>query len=131
VAGRTAAELDAFTGVRRGELIGRQCTDVDFENLVIHVRRSVVMMVQGTPKTEVSAKDVPLDAPLAASLIKLRLTSPYNRETDWVFASPTMKGKQPLWPALYGDDMDNLRSRQRRSRNELHFTPSGTRIQPY
>src|SRR6185437_10847900 len=22
----------------------------------------------------------------------------YNRETDWVFASPTMKGKQPLWP---------------------------------
>lgn len=30
--------------------------DVDFENLVIHVRRSVMMMVQGTPKTEASAK---------------------------------------------------------------------------
>jgi Phage integrase family len=38
------------------------------------------------------------DAALAESLLKLRLTSPYNRETDWVFASPTMKGKQPLWP---------------------------------
>jgi hypothetical protein len=36
--------------------------DVYFENLVIHVRRSVVMMVQGAPKTEASAKDVPLDA---------------------------------------------------------------------
>lgn len=23
---------------------------------------------------------------------------PYNQETDWVFASPTKKGKQPLWP---------------------------------
>jgi integrase len=88
---RTAAELDAFTGLRRGELIGLQWEDVDFENLVIHVRRSVVMMVQGAPKTEASAKDVPLDAALAESLLKLRLVGPYNRETDWVFASPTMK----------------------------------------
>ena len=95
---RTAAELDAFTGLRRGELIGLQWVDVDFENLVIHVRRSVVMMVQGAPKTEASAKDVPLDAALAESLLKLRLTSPYNRESDWVFASPIKKGKQPLWP---------------------------------
>src|SRR5271156_1363203 len=70
---RTAAELDAFTGLRRGELIGLQWEDVDFENLVIHVRRSVVMMVQGAPKTEASAKDVPLDAALAESLLKLRL----------------------------------------------------------
>ena len=54
---RTAAELDAFTGLRRGEPIGLQWEDVDFENLVIHVRRSVVMMVQGAPKTEASAKD--------------------------------------------------------------------------
>jgi integrase len=95
---RTAAELDAFTGLLRGELIGLQWEDVDFENLVIHVRRSVVMMVQGAPKTEASAKDVPLDAALAESLLKLRLVGPYNRETDWEFASPTMKGKQPLWP---------------------------------
>jgi len=29
---------------------------------------------------------------------RARLVGPYNRETDWVFASPTMKGKQPLWP---------------------------------
>src|ERR1022692_963571 len=30
----------------------------------------------------------------------LKLVGPYNRETDWVFASPTMKGKQPLWPEI-------------------------------
>lgn len=95
---RTAAELDAFTGLRRGELIGLQWLDVDFEDLVIHVRRSVVMMVSGAPKTEASAKDVPLDAALAESLLKLKLAGPYNRETDWVFASVTMKGRQPLWP---------------------------------
>jgi len=62
------------TGLRRGELIGLQWEDVDFENLSIHVRRSVVMMVQGLPKTEASAKDVPLDAALAESLLKLKLS---------------------------------------------------------
>ena len=55
-------------------------------------------MVAGAPKTEASAKDVPLDAALAESLLKLKLAGPYNRDTDWVFASVTMKGKQPLWP---------------------------------
>jgi integrase len=55
---RTAAELDAFTGLRRGELIGLQWQDADFTSLVIHVRRSVVMMAEGAPKTEASAKDV-------------------------------------------------------------------------
>lgn len=55
-------------------------------------------MVAGTPKTEACAKDVPLDAALAESLLKLKLTGPYNRDTDWVFASVTKKGKQPLWP---------------------------------
>ena len=95
---RTACELDAFTGLRRGELIGLQWQDVDFEDLVIHVRRSVVLIVAGTPKTEASAKDVPLDAALAESLLKLKFAGPYNGETDWVFASVTMKGRQPLWP---------------------------------
>ena len=65
--------------------------DMVFENLVVHVRSSVVMMVQSTPQTEASAKDVPLDTALAESLFKMRLTSPYNRETVRLFASPTMK----------------------------------------
>ena len=53
---RTATEIDAFNGLRRGELIGRQWQDVNFDAQVIHVRRSVVMMVQGLPKTDASAK---------------------------------------------------------------------------
>jgi integrase len=93
---RTAVELDAFTGLRRGELIGLQWQDLDFENLVLHMRRSVVQMVNGSTKTEASAKDVPLDSGLANELIRLRQASPYQDETDWVFASPKMKGKRPL-----------------------------------
>jgi site-specific recombinase XerD len=35
---------------------------------------------------------------MAQSLLAWRRVSPFNRETDWVFASPEMKGKQPYWP---------------------------------
>jgi integrase len=95
---RTAVELDAFTGLRRGELIGLQWRDIDFQSLVIHVRRSVVHMVNGSTKTEASAKDVPLDSELAGLLMEFKDASPYRGDTDWVFASAKMNGKQPLWP---------------------------------
>src|SRR5216683_5392948 len=75
---RTMIELDAFTGLRRGELIGLRWQDVDFENLVLHIRRSVVAMVEGAPKTEASLKDVPLDAQTAESLWAWRHLSPYG-----------------------------------------------------
>jgi site-specific recombinase XerD len=35
---------------------------------------------------------------LAQSLLAWRSVSPFNREADWVFASPDMAGKQPYWP---------------------------------
>ena len=85
---RTMIELDAFTGLRRGELIGLRWQDVDFENLVLHIRRSVVAMVEGAPKTEASLKDVPLDAQTAESLWAWRHLSPYGSPGDWLFASP-------------------------------------------
>lgn len=96
---RAMVELDAFTGLRRGELIGLRWEDVDFENLILHVRRSVVFMVEGLPKTEASQKDVPLDAQLAEGLWAWRNLTPYSKEPDWVFASPHKKGKQPYWPS--------------------------------
>ena len=65
---RTIIELDAFAGLRRGELIGLRWQDVDFESLILHIRRSVAAMVEGAPKTEASLKDVPLDAQTAESL---------------------------------------------------------------
>ncbi len=95
---RTMIELDAFTGLRRGELIGLRWGDVDFEDLVLHVRSSVVAMVEGLPKTEASQKDVPLDVQLTESLSQWRQRSPYTAPTDWVFASPHKKGRQPYWP---------------------------------
>lgn len=105
---RIMIELDAFTGLRRGELIGLRWEDVDFEQLVLHVRRSVVAMVEGAPKTEASQKDVPLDAQTAESLFAWRQMCPYSGPGDWVFASPAMKGKQPYRPARNGGTTASL-----------------------
>ena len=95
---RTMVLLDAATGLRVGELLGLKWADVDFEKLEINVTRSVVKQRIGPCKTEASQKPIPLDAELGEQVLNWRLKSPYNRQEDWVFASPHKRGKQPYWP---------------------------------
>jgi len=94
---RTLVLLDAATGLRRSELIGLKWSDIDFEQLEIWVTRSVVHQVVGRCKTEASRKPVPLEASVAEDLWRWKMTTPYRRPDDWVFASVLKKGKQPLW----------------------------------
>jgi integrase len=101
---RTLALLDAATGLRVSELLALRWIDVDFENLELRVTRSIWHQVVGDCKTEASAKPVPMDSYMAEDLLRWRRQSPYPMETDYVFASPTMKGTQPYWP-------DNLMKR--------------------
>jgi integrase len=61
--------LDMVTGLRRGELTGIKCEDIDFEQLEIHVQRSVVEQVVGRCKTEASQKSIPLDELTAQDLL--------------------------------------------------------------
>jgi integrase len=101
---RTLALLDAATGLRASELLALRWRDVDFENLELRVTRSIWHQVVGDCKTEASAKPVPMDEYMAEDLRRWRRQSPYPMPDDWVFASPSMKGKQPYWP-------DNLMKR--------------------
>jgi integrase len=101
---RTLVLLDAATGLRVSELLALRWEDVDFKTLELSVTRSIWHQVVGNCKTEASAKPVPLDSYMAEDLLEWRRTSPYPMPRDWVFASPTMKGKQPYWP-------DNLMKR--------------------
>jgi integrase len=95
---RTAVFLDGSSGLRVGELLGLKWEDVDFDRNVIHIRRSVVKQRIGPPKTEASQKPVPMDTELANSLWLWKQESPYPAPSDWVYASPAKKGKQPYWP---------------------------------
>jgi integrase len=93
--------LDMATGLRRGELTGLQWGDIDFENLLIDVQRSVVDQVIGRCKTEASKKAMPLDEQTAQDLLAWYRETPYRGPEDWVFASNSNRagrerGKLPL-----------------------------------
>ena len=95
--GKTAVLLDILTGLRVSELLALKWSDVDFENLQIHVTKSIADQHVGPCKTEASQKPVPLDPELAEALLMWRRRSPYPMEGDWVFASPAKAGKLPYW----------------------------------
>ena len=89
--------LDFGTGLRRGELSGVKWQDIDFEEKVLTPMRSIVKQHVGDVKTEASKKQIPLDDGLVAELLAWRNETPYAADSDYVFASPKMKGKQPYW----------------------------------
>ena len=110
---RTLALLDAATGLRVSELLALRWSDVDFENLELRVTRSIWHQVVGNCKTEASAKPVPMDSYMAEDLLRWRRQSTYTLDDNYVFASETMRGKQPYWP-------DNLMKRHIRPVAKAH-----------
>jgi integrase len=96
---RAMIVCDALTGMRRSELMGLQWCDLDFFEMRINIVRSVVDQVIGNCKTEASRKPVVMDEHIAQALMAWRQESVYTAPTDWVWASPQKKGKQPLWLA--------------------------------
>jgi integrase len=96
---RAMIVCDALTGMRRSELMGLQWCDLDFFEMRINIVRSVVDQVIGNCKTEASRKPVVMDEHIAQVLKAWRQESVYTASTDWVWASPQKKGRQPLWLA--------------------------------
>ena len=78
----------AFTGLRLGELLALRWGDVDFTKRLVHVRRSHVLGVDGTPKSH-KVRSVPLIDQAARALDKLSRREHSTDPDDRVFASPT------------------------------------------
>jgi integrase len=95
---RTAVYVAVTTGLRVSELLGLKWSDIDFAAGEIRLSRGVVRQHVGEMKTEASRKPVPLDSQLAEVLITWRSVCPYNRDSDYIFASPDKQGTQPYWP---------------------------------
>jgi integrase len=95
---RTAFLTAALTGIRRGELFGLKWEDVDFGRAILHIRRSFVDGVEGPPKTESSRRPLPIPAQAIEALKAWHGGSSFTAPGDWVFASESAFGKQPLWP---------------------------------
>jgi integrase len=95
---RTAFLIGAIMGMRRGEIFGLKWDDLDSGRAVLHVRRSFVDGVVGPPKTDSSRRPLPIPPQALEALLGWKRRSSYPASDDWVFASDSAFGKQPLWP---------------------------------
>lgn len=87
--------LVLMTGIRLGELLGLQWSDIDFRARMLHVRRTLnrlqkrdipsddvsprTEIVIQEPKTENSVRDIPLLAPVVADLLNWRKVQEQDR----------------------------------------------------
>lgn len=88
---RCMLNLLITTGIRRGELMGLQWGDIDFENHIISISRNVTYtpesgVVVGTTKTDCSIRQIPLISSVAALLAEYRdLADTCHRKTAFIF----------------------------------------------
>jgi integrase len=106
--------LACFLGLRPGEIAALKWEDFDEEN--VHIRRSVVRGIVGTPKTKESIASLPLIDRVRIPLELWRLKSPDT--SGWVFPSvnntpvdlhnlvarvirPALEAKELVWKGMY------------------------------
>jgi integrase len=93
-----AVLLVAATGVRISECLGLRWRHVLWDESKISIeqvfRRGEIL---NRTKTKASKAPVPMCEALAITLNGLRQQTEYGKDEDFVFASPSLHGKQPLW----------------------------------
>jgi integrase len=92
---KTLVLLTTATGLRISEALGLRWDDVDFAGKQIHIRRSWTAGEFGKPKTKASKAVVPMHEILAGFMQTWREQTPYAKDTDWVFPSFKLDGRQP------------------------------------
>ncbi|MCU1309504.1 MAG: site-specific recombinase, phage integrase family, partial [Candidatus Angelobacter sp.] len=84
---RTMAVVALCTGLRVSEILALKWTDIDFDELSMHVTRAVVRGVVDDVKTEYSEDELPLDPDFATQLLNWKRQCPVSQDA-WVFPSP-------------------------------------------
>jgi integrase len=98
LAAKYAVLLVATTGIRTSENLGLIWKRAEWAAQRIHIRQTFRRgEIQNRTKTKASKDYVPMCEDLATFLTEWRQQSPYNKDEDFIFASPKLNGKQPLW----------------------------------
>ena len=95
---KMSAALCLYTGLRIGELCALKWSDIDLENRIIHVCRTVqrlskeggrskTELVENSPKSECSRREIPVSASALALLLK------FSNDSIYVFG-----GNKPMEP---------------------------------
>ena len=95
---RLPSSVAAASALRRSEVRGLKWADLDLDKCWFNLQRGYVSKSETKMKTKASRKGTEMLPTLAAALLIWRDHSPYNQDTDWVFASPFINGKRPYWP---------------------------------
>lgn len=85
---KMAVALCLYTGVRIGELCALKWSDIDFENKLIYVNRTVqrlpadcgntkTALVESEPKSVCSKREIPMSVPVLEMFMKFRNDKPY------------------------------------------------------
>jgi len=93
---RTLTLSDAATALRVSELLALTWADLDFQDLVMYVRRAYVWGRFKVPKSKASKAPVPMHPLPAGFLPAWRDKTPFSKDTDFVFPSVKLRGKKPL-----------------------------------
>jgi integrase len=92
---RTIALMGGCFGLRISECLGLRWSDVDWLQGRLQIQRGVVRNRVADCKTVGSEKAMPIDPAVMDALKLWRTESPFNADTDWVFASPAKIGRLP------------------------------------
>jgi integrase len=92
---RVLVILVAVTAVRIGEALALRWLDIDWKRKKINVRHSWVDGELGRPKSRASKAPVEMHETLANLLQSWRQQTPYGKDSDFVFPSFKLHGKQP------------------------------------
>jgi integrase len=96
--------LVAVTAVRIGEALGLTWSDIDWRKMKINIRRDWVDGELGPPKSRASKAPVEMHDTLATLLQGWRQQTPYSKDSDFVFPSFKLHGKQPRLGSMIVQD---------------------------
>ena len=85
-------------GARRSELVGLKWLDFDWQKQFVLIQRGVIANRVEKVKTKRSKARLPLGPALIESLQSWRSISEFNKDDDWVWASPFVAGEMPYLP---------------------------------
>ncbi len=120
---------DAATALRVSELLGLMWMDLDFEGLVIYVRRAYVWGRFKEPKSKASKAPVPMHPLLAGFLLAWHERTKYAKESDYVFPSVKLRGKKPLSASIMA--LAPRSHKRRRDSFELEGTLRFSQLSPF
>jgi integrase len=92
----TIALLCVSFGLRISECLALRWSDVDWLNRTIRIERGIVRQRVGMVKTDESESQMSIDLELLGILKAWKQSTQFGGENDWIFASPTKLGRQPL-----------------------------------